>query len=189
MASMMLATSCSVSMPTLPTATPMHRTFLSWNLMVDLTSVILPLRSSACETGVGNLPAEMAVSDPKWSRERLRGGVVRLTLGQTRTDDTGNLPHDGVGGDEGIVLAGQLLDELLVLVELLQVVGRHGVNTAVLGTVQVVLVTQNAANTRVSLMPRHSPRTGLQSYQIDMLGRGTEGSLMVPEKRLSRWGS
>ena len=57
MESMMLAMSCSVSMSTLPTATPMQRTFLSWNLMVDLTSVILPLRSSAWETGVGNLPA------------------------------------------------------------------------------------------------------------------------------------
>lgn len=57
MASMMLPISCSVSMPTLPTATPMQRTFLSWNLMVDLTSLILPVKSSPCVTGVGNLPA------------------------------------------------------------------------------------------------------------------------------------
>lgn len=57
MASMMLPTSCSWVMPTLPTATPMQRTFFSWNLMVDLTSVILSPKLSACETGVGNLPA------------------------------------------------------------------------------------------------------------------------------------
>ena len=44
-------------MPTFPTATPIHKTFFSWNLMVDLTSLILELRSSLCETGVGNLPA------------------------------------------------------------------------------------------------------------------------------------
>lgn len=57
MASMMLPISSSVSMPTFPTATPMQRTFFSWNLMVDLTSVILSVKLSAWETGVGNLPA------------------------------------------------------------------------------------------------------------------------------------
>lgn len=74
MESMMLPISSSSVIPTLPTATPlnivsslpddatagithMHRTFFSWNLMVDLTSVNLAARSSACETGVGNLPA------------------------------------------------------------------------------------------------------------------------------------
>lgn len=40
-----------------PTATPRHRTFLSWNLMVERTSVSLFARSSACDTGVGNFPA------------------------------------------------------------------------------------------------------------------------------------
>jgi len=55
--SMMLEISSSSVMPTLPTATPMQRTFLSWNLMVDLTSVILAERSSLWETGVGNFPA------------------------------------------------------------------------------------------------------------------------------------
>lgn len=54
------------------------------------------------------------------------------------------LLDQGLGGDESIVLASELLDELLVLVELLQVVGRHGVDTAVLGTVDIVLVTENA---------------------------------------------
>ena len=69
---------------------------------------------------------------------------TKHTLGQTRTQQTGDLLDQGVGGDEGIVLASQLLDELLVLVELLQVVGAHGINTAVLGTIDIKLVTQNA---------------------------------------------
>ena len=68
----------------------------------------------------------------------------RLTLGETRTQETGDLLDEGVGSDEGIVLASKLLDELLVLVELLQVVGAHGVDAMVLGTVNVVLVTKNA---------------------------------------------
>ncbi len=51
---------------------------------------------------------------------------------------------EGVGSDEGIVLACELLDQLLVLVELLQIVRRHGVNTAVLGTIDIMLVTEDA---------------------------------------------
>lgn len=68
----------------------------------------------------------------------------RHTLGQTRTQETRNLLDQAVRSDESIVLGGELLDELLVLVQLLQVVGRHGVDTAVLGTVDIVLVTQDA---------------------------------------------
>lgn len=67
-----------------------------------------------------------------------------LTLGQTRTQETGNLLDESIGSNEGIVLASKLLDELLVLVELLQVISRHGVNTAVLGTIKIVLVTEDA---------------------------------------------
>lgn len=51
---------------------------------------------------------------------------------------------ESIGSNEGIVLAGKLLDQLLVLVELLQVVGRHGINTTVLGTIDIMLVTENA---------------------------------------------
>jgi hypothetical protein len=54
------------------------------------------------------------------------------------------LLDQGVGSDESIVLASELLDQLLVLVQLLQVVSGHGVNTAVLGTIDIVLVTKNA---------------------------------------------
>lgn len=45
---------------TWPTATPKQRTFFNWNLMVDLTSMSLLFKSSACDTGVGNLPAKDA---------------------------------------------------------------------------------------------------------------------------------
>ena len=72
------------------------------------------------------------------------GKVVTRTLGETRTQETGNLLDQGVGSDEGIVLACELLDQLLVLVELLQIVRRHGVNATVLGTIDIVLVTKNA---------------------------------------------
>jgi hypothetical protein len=54
------------------------------------------------------------------------------------------LLDESIGSDEGIVLAGKLLDQLLVLVELLQVIGRHGINTTVLGTIDIMLVTENA---------------------------------------------
>ena len=112
---------------------------------------------------------------------------VKLTLGETGTEDTGDLLDQGLGSDEGIVLASKLLDELLVLVQLLEIVGRHGVDTTVLGTVDIVLVTKNAT---ARLVFRSSfCLFSRQTYQIFMLGRGIAGSLMVPEKRLSRWGS
>jgi len=66
------------------------------------------------------------------------------SLGQTRTQDTGNLLDQGIGCNKCIVLAGKLLDQFLVPVELLQVIGRHGVNTTVLGTIDIVLVTEDA---------------------------------------------
>jgi len=52
---------------------------------------------------------------------RDRGGEF-AGLGQTGTQETGDLLDQGVGGYEGVVLASELLDQLLVLVELLQVV-------------------------------------------------------------------
>lgn len=42
-------------------------------------------------------------------------------LGETRTQETRDLLDESIGGDESVVLACELLDELLVLVELLQV--------------------------------------------------------------------
>ena len=68
----------------------------------------------------------------------------RHTLGETGAQETRDLLDQGIGSDEGIVLACKLLDELLVLVQLLQVVGAHGVDTTVLGTINIMLVTENA---------------------------------------------
>jgi len=65
-------------------------------------------------------------------------------LGKTGTEETRNLLDKGIGGDKGVVLASELLDKLLIFVELLQVIGRHGVDTVVLSTIDVVLVTKNA---------------------------------------------
>jgi hypothetical protein len=67
-----------------------------------------------------------------------------LTLGKTGTQETRDLLDERVGRNKGVVLARKLLDEFLVLVELLQVLSGHGVDTAVLGTVDIVLVTENA---------------------------------------------
>jgi hypothetical protein len=88
---------------------------------------------------VGNLPAITGVS-----RQAIIGRVTARTLGKTGTQETGDLLDQGVGSNEGIVLACELLNQLLVLVELLQIVRRHGINTAVLGTIDIVLVTENA---------------------------------------------
>ena len=68
----------------------------------------------------------------------------KLTLGKTWTQKTWDLLDEGVGCDECIVLAGELLDELLVLVQLLQVLGAHGIDTVVFGAVDVVLVSEHA---------------------------------------------
>lgn len=72
------------------------------------------------------------------------GGGELAGLGQTGTQETGNLLDESLGSDEGIVLASKLLDELLVLVQLLEIISGHGVDTTVLGTIDIVLVTENA---------------------------------------------
>ena len=94
--------------------------------------------------GVGNRGGELAsyYTSQRLSNDRTIYG--RHTLGKTRTQQTRNLLDKGVGGEEGVVLAGELLDELLVLVELLQVIGGHGIDTQVLSTIDIVLITENA---------------------------------------------
>ena len=65
-------------------------------------------------------------------------------LGQTRTQETRDLLDQSLRGHKGVVLVGQLLDQLLVLVELLEIVGRHGIDTMVLRAIDIVLVTEDA---------------------------------------------
>lgn len=81
------------------------------------------------------------------------GGGELAGLGQTGTKETGNLLDQSLGSKEGIVLASKLLDELLVLVQLLQVVGGHGIETVVLGTVEIVLVTNDTVDTLLVNVP------------------------------------
>jgi hypothetical protein len=71
-----------------------------------------------------------------------------LTLGKTGTQETRNLLDESLRRDEGVVLASELLDQLLVLVELSQILSGHGINTEVLGTIDIVLVTENAVVVR-----------------------------------------
>jgi hypothetical protein len=110
------------------------------------------------------------------------------TLGQTRTQQTGDLLDQGVGGDEGIVLASQLLDELLVLVELLQVVGAHGINTAVLRTIDIKLVTQNA-DAHVRAGDRGQLDSAGETWGSVSSLSTLEFRLLPLDVRLSRWGS
>ncbi len=77
----------------------------------------------------------LVVGDWGWELSGLR---------KTWTQETWNLLDKSVGSDESIVLACELLNKLLVLVELLQVISGHGVNTTVLGTIDIVLVTEDA---------------------------------------------
>lgn len=146
--------------------------------LVHLAAKVLSVRDGRGELASCGTVLELVLSN------RSIGVCISLTLGETGTEDTGDLLDQGLGGDEGIVLARKLLDELLVLVELLEILNGHGVNTAVLGTVDIVLVTENAAYCQTLRLGRAAGVGG--TYQSFMLGRGTEGSLMVPEKRLSR---
>ncbi len=66
-----------------------------------------------------------------------------VTFGETRTEKTRDLLDQGIRRQESVVLACQLLDELLVLVQLLEIVGGHGVDAVVLGSIDVMLVTED----------------------------------------------
>ena len=68
----------------------------------------------------------------------------KRTLGETRTEETGDLLDEGLGGQEGVVLLGELLDELLVFVELLQVVDRLVLKVDLLRPVDVGGIGENA---------------------------------------------
>ena len=72
------------------------------------------------------------------------GGGELSGLGETGSEETGDLTEEGLGSDEGVVLAGELLDELLVLVELLEIINGHRLEAMVLSTVDIVLITKNA---------------------------------------------
>mmetsp|Transcript_102303 Transcript_102303/g.142459 ORF Transcript_102303/g.142459 Transcript_102303/m.142459 type:complete len:241 (-) Transcript_102303:59-781(-) len=67
------------------------------------------------------------------------------SLVETGSEQTGDLADHGLGGKEGVVLASQLLDELLVLVELLEVFDAHVIDTNTIGLFTVSSVSKNTA--------------------------------------------
>ena len=81
--------------------------------MVDRTSVSLLVKSSAGDTGVGNLPA---VVQSIIDRTQKRRNDCRRTLGKTRTKETRNLLDECLRRQESIVLLRELLDQFLVFV-------------------------------------------------------------------------
>lgn len=80
----------------------------------------------------GNLPA-LAIE------RRTRGILVK-----TRTHDTRKLLDEGIGSKEGVVLLGELLDELLVLVEVGDLLDVHAGNTLLLADFLVLIVDEDA---------------------------------------------
>jgi hypothetical protein len=83
-------------------------------------------------------------------------------LGQTRTKKTGDLLDHVVGSQEEIVTLGELLDHLLVLVQLLQVLDGHVVDTDTIGLFAMGSVTENTAleiGTRDGREPESSGET------------------------------
>jgi len=74
----------------------------------------------------------------------LEKGWELASLVETWTQETWDLLDERLGGEEGIVLLGQLLDQLLVLVQLFQVVHAHEGHALVLGLVTMSLVSEDA---------------------------------------------
>jgi len=72
------------------------------------------------------------------------GGGELSGLVETRSQKTRNLLDQSLGGEESIVLLGELLDQLLVLVELLQVINGLELHGDLLGLVAVKGITENA---------------------------------------------
>jgi hypothetical protein len=113
----------------------------------------------------------------------------QLTFGETWAQKSRDLLDQSVGGNEGVVFSGKLLNQLLVLIQLLQVIRRHCINAVVLGSINIMLISENAVQPMELVWRIRQFDSGLSAYQMLIPGRGTLGSLTVPEKRLSRWGS
>ena len=68
--------------------------------------------------------------------------MITNYLVKTRSQQSWNLLDQSVRSHEGVILGCKLLDLLLVLVQLLEVVGRHGVHAQGLSLVNVLLISQ-----------------------------------------------
>ena len=65
-------------------------------------------------------------------------------LVETGTEKSRNLLDDGLGSEESIVALGELLNKLLVLVELLEIVSGLGVDTDLVGLIDMGGITDDA---------------------------------------------
>ena len=74
----------------------------------------------------------------------LEEGWELTELVHGRSEETWNLLHDGGGGKEEVVLAGKLLDLLLVLVESLKTLDIHAWDASGLGLLDVLGITKDA---------------------------------------------
>jgi hypothetical protein len=120
--------------------------------MVALTSSSFEAKSSVCAMAVGNLPTIggcWLVCAKRGEGKRgergkkgKRGKRREQTSRQPRTKQSRDLAHQRLGGDEGVVLAGKLLDEFFVPVELLKIINGHDFGAMVLRAVNVVLAAQ-----------------------------------------------
>jgi len=72
------------------------------------------------------------------------GGWELAGLGQTGTEETRDLLDQSLGSQEGIILLGELLDELLVLVQLLQIIDRHILEVDLLSTIDISSISKDA---------------------------------------------
>ena len=94
----------------------------------------------------------VAVSDQRWELSGLELRELVETdqgceccwvyLVEARPQQSRDLLDQSVGSQESVVLSGQLLHLLLVLVEFLEVVSRHGGDAGSLGLVNVLLVSE-----------------------------------------------
>ena len=106
----------------------------------DLGGHVFGVRDGGGEFASCSKNSELAI----WTENNGKNNQKQeRTLGKTGTQETRNLLDETLGSDESVVLASKLFDELLVLVQLPEVLGGHGIETVVLGTVKVVLVTKN----------------------------------------------
>ena len=70
-------------------------------------------------------------------------GWELTSLGQLWTQQSWDLLDQDFGSNEGVVLLSQLLNQLLVLVQLLQVINRHGIDTKRFSSVNIESITED----------------------------------------------
>jgi len=70
-----------------------------------------------------------------------QGGELSCLV-QSWTQQSWDLLDQGIGGQEGIIGSCQFLDLLFILVQLLEVISRHGVHTNGLGLINMLLISQ-----------------------------------------------